>query len=76
MNNNKKYNDVTDKYLHMIQAFECDFSLAKDYNEYERIDLLKQSLKDKDKDLLQDIELLKELSFNLRHKKLKLMEEI
>lgn len=67
-------NDVTNKYLNMIHAFECDFSIAKNYNEYGRIDTLKNLLINKDVRLLKDIELLEELSFNLRHKKIILME--
>lgn len=70
------FKNVTDKYLDMIEAFECDFSVAKNYNEYEKLDWLKHSLKNQDKDLIRDIELLEELSFNLRHGKIKLMEEI
>lgn len=69
------YKNVTDKYLNMIEAFECDFSIAKNYNKYEKINSLRQLIEDQDKDLLKDIELLEELSFNLRHGILKLMEE-
>lgn len=68
--------DVTEKYRHMIHSFECDFILAvdkdSDFNLYE----LQQQIEEKSNYiLLRDIELLKELSFNLRYGKIKLIEE-
>lgn len=65
--------DVTEKYVNMIEAFECDFCLAED--DYNKLDYLKNMLITKDYKLLRDIELLKELSFNLRHNKTKIYEE-
>lgn len=61
--------DVTDKYINMIHSFECDFVLAicKD-NDFDFEDKSNYIL-------LRDIELLQELSFNLRHRKIKLIEE-
>lgn len=64
--------DVTNKYINMIEAFECDFVLAKDGKE--RLTSLQQNIEDKDKDLLEDINLLQELSFNLRHNRAKIYE--
>ena len=64
--------DVTKKYINMIEAFECDFVLAKDGKE--RLTSLQQHIEDRDKDLLEDINLLEELSFNLRHGRAKIYE--
>lgn len=64
--------DVTEKYKNMIEAFECDFVLVRDGRR--KLSSLQQNIDDKDEDLLKDIELLEELSFNLRHGKLKIIE--
>lgn len=64
--------DVTNKYINMIEAFECDFVLAKDGKE--RLTSLQQNIENKDKDLLEDINLLQVLSFNLRHNRAKIYE--
>lgn len=65
--------DVTNKYINMIEAFECDFSLVK--QGHNKLSELDKGIKDKtDNRLLKDIELLEELSFNLRHGKLKIIE--
>lgn len=65
--------DVTNKYINMIETFECDFSLVK--QGHNKLSELDKAIKDKtDNRLLKDIELLEELSFNLRHGKLKIIE--
>lgn len=61
--------DVTEKYLFMIQAFECDFAIMKRNSH----DCIYFKFKNNDV-LLKDIELLNELSFNLRHNKCKIIE--
>ena len=67
-----KRNDVTEKYVNMLESFECDFVLARDGER--DLNHLKQGLQDKDKALLDDIKLLEELSFDLRHKKAKIIQ--
>ena len=68
--------DITEKYIHMIEAFECDFSLAIDKDSNFDLEELQQQINEKSNyTLLRDIELLQELSFNLRHRKIKLIEE-
>lgn len=61
-------NDITSKYLDMICSFECDFSLASDkcsdFSLYELQEQINHNLNLK---LNNDIELLNELSFGLRH---------
>lgn len=59
--------DVTEKYVYMIQAFECDFELART-NAYDlnSIDLTNDRVS-------KDIDLLAELSYLLRHKKAKII---
>ena len=66
-----KKNDITKKYINMIEAFECDFALARDGERDLRH--LQQGIKDKDTSLMKDIRLLEELSFNLRHGKVKII---
>jgi hypothetical protein len=67
-----KGKDETPKYANMIQAFECDFGVVE----------IKKDGFGKDKirfdfpvsrQLFEDIELLRELSFNLRHEKIKII---
>lgn len=70
--NYTKGNDVTGKYVNMIEAFECDLVLARD--EERDLNHLKQGLQDKDEALLDDIKLLEELSFDLRHKRAKIIQ--
>ena len=65
-------NDVTDRFKNMIEAFECDFVLARD-NERSLI-TLQTLLQSKDEGLLQDIELLEYLSFGIRHGTIKIYE--
>lgn len=59
--------DVTEKYVYMIQAFECDFELART-NVYDlnSIDLTNDRVS-------KDIDLLAELSYLLRYKKSKII---
>lgn len=67
-----KGNDITEKYVNMIEAFECDFVLARDGER--DLNHLEQGLQDKDKALLDDIKLLEELSFDLRYKRAKIIQ--
>lgn len=68
--------DVTDKYINMIHSFECDFVLAiSEDNDFDLSELQQQIKEKSNYILLRDIELLQELSFNLRHRKIKLIEE-
>lgn len=64
--------DVTNKYINMIEAFECDFSLAK--SSYRKISYLQDGIDKKDENLMEDINLLEELSFGLRHGFLKIYD--
>lgn len=67
--------DITEKYVHMIEAFECDFSLAIDKDSNFDLGELQQQINEKSNYiLLRDICLLKELSFNLRHNKFKILK--
>ena len=67
--------DITEKYVHMIEAFECDFSLAIDKDSNFDLGELQQQINEKSNYiLLRDICLLKELSFNLRHNKCKIVK--
>lgn len=67
--------DITEKYVHMIEAFECDFSLAIDKDSDFDLGELQQQINEKSNYiLLRDICLLEELSFNLRHNKFKIFE--
>lgn len=69
-----KFIDLTEKYINMIDAFECDFSLALDKeSDFELNEIQEQIDSKTNLRLLNDIALLKELSFNLRHNKLKII---
>lgn len=59
------------KYAEMIDRFACDFELELDEPDKFNISKLIQI---KDKKLLEDIELLKKLSFDLRYNKIKFEE--
>lgn len=60
--------DVTQKYIDMIDSFECDFSLAKDREDNFSLSLLQYQLDTNSCPKLdKDIKLLEELSFGLRH---------
>lgn len=68
----KDYEDVTKEYAGMITAFDADFSLATNYDELDCIDFRKL-FTNKDKKLLNDIELLSKLCFGIRHGTIKIM---
>lgn len=65
--------DCTQEYTPMLEAFECDFVLARDGDQ--RLDYLSEKIRNKDKQLLHDIELLEKLSFGVRYGRIKIMEE-
>ena len=58
----------TDKFNRMIEAFECDFALARDDKSYS-LSTLQSKINNGDELLLKDIELLEELSWLLRNGK-------
>lgn len=64
--------DLSEKFVYMIEAFECDFDRALD--DLSIVDNLKEAIKNKNERLLNDIELLRELSFLLRHGEAKIIE--
>ena len=64
-------NDVTDKYCDLLNSFNAD-NILKEEGKY--FDKEKELFKNKDKRLMKDIELLKELEFNLRHEFVKIVE--
>lgn len=67
--------DVTNKYCSMIEAFECDFSLALDRDsDFSLIELQTQIDEKSNPRLFHDIDLLNELSFGLRHNQLKIIQ--
>lgn len=57
----------TTKFNQMIEAFECDFELAKE--DKHTLEELQNKIRAEDKKLLDDIDLLLELSFLLRYGK-------
>lgn len=67
--------NVTNRYLDMINAFSSDFILAKDDMESIPIWKLQELIDNKDETLLKDIELLEELSYQLRYGKIKIIEQ-
>lgn len=69
-----KQKDVTKKYENMIQAFECDFNLPFNYNDFTMFDDLRRLIQNKNERLVKDIELLQELSFGIRHGNLKIID--
>ena len=70
-----KAKDVTKKYENMIEAFECDFNLPFNYNDFTMFDDLKRLIQNKNKRLVKDIELLQELSFGIRYGNLKIIDK-
>ena len=66
--------DVTKKYENMIQAFECDFNLPFNYNDFTMFDDLKRLIQNKNARLVKDIELLQEFSFGIRYGNLKIID--
>ena len=69
-----KQKDVTKRYENMIEAFECDFNLPFNYNDFTMFDDLKRLIQNKNKRLVKDIELLQELSFGIRYGNLKIID--
>ena len=67
--------DVTKRYENMIEAFECDFNLPFNYNDFTMFDDLKRLIQNKNKRLVKDIELLQELSFGIRYGNLKIIDK-
>ena len=72
---NEEVKDVTKRYENMIEAFECDFNLPFDYNDFTMFDDLKRLIQNKNKRLVKDIELLQELSFGIRYGNLKIIDK-
>ena len=70
-----KQKDVTKRYENMIEAFECDFNLPFNYNDFTMFDDLKRLIQNKNERLIKDIELLQELSFGIRYGNLKIIDE-
>lgn len=67
--------DVTSKYLDMVHCFECDFDLCCDVNSGFTLDELQEQIDNNlNLKLNYDIELLKELSFNLRRGTVKIVQ--
>lgn len=59
--------DVTEKYTYVLQAFECDMTLARDGKHPLELDFNNEKV-------LKDINLLEELSFELRHGNAKIVQ--
>lgn len=70
-----KQKDVTKRYENMIEAFECNFNLPFNYNDFTMFDDLKRLIQNKNKRLVKDIELLQELSFGIRYGNLKIIDK-
>lgn len=64
--------DTTGEYAQMLEAFECDFALARD--DGYGVDDLQMKINNKDERILRDIELLEKLSFGIRNGRIKIME--
>ncbi len=60
--------DVTDRFVHMIESFQCDFSLYLDDPVMYPLSSIKQSER-----LVKDVKLLEELSYGLRNGTFKLV---
>lgn len=58
--------DYTDRYIDMIEAIECDYDIALEES-ITNLDSKVRMIFDRSKRLLKDIDLIKELSFELRH---------
>lgn len=74
-------NDISEKYKNMLDSFECDFDLILDnsygiiwFNQMIKRIKNKDKLMKKDEQFLKDLDLLSELSFNLRHGYCKIVE--
>lgn len=66
--------DKTQKYAAMLEALECDFSLAADPENGHGLDELQLKIEQGDERMLKDIELLKELSFRIRKGLVRIVE--
>lgn len=66
--------DVTATYFGMIQALECDFTLAADPDDSHGLDGLQLKIEQGDTRMLADIRLLQELSFGLRRGRLRIVK--
>lgn len=64
----------TDIYAGALDAIESDFSLAADPESGHGLDELQLKIEQGDERLLKDIELLKALSFGIRHGRLRIVE--
>ena len=69
-----KQKDVTKRYENMIEAFECDFNLPFNYNDFTMFDDLKRLIQNKNERLIKDIALLQEFSFGIRYGNLKIID--
>lgn len=58
----------------MLDAFWCDFSLAKDNYYDDTLKVLQELINDKDERLLEDIDLLGKLYYGISSGKLKIVE--
>lgn len=67
-----KGKDETPKYANMIEAFECDFGVVEIKEDGYGKDKIRFDFPISKK-LFDDIKLLRELSFNLRHGKIKII---
>lgn len=65
--------DVTKKYAHMIERFECDFSLAMDEEDNFTLNSLQSQIDQRNEQLISDINLMGELAFGLRTGDLKIV---
>lgn len=67
--------DVTNKYMFMIDNFSCDFDLAADDDSDFSLEEIQEQIENNlNLRLSNDIELLSELSFNLRHGYVKILD--
>ncbi|EET60332.1 hypothetical protein BRYFOR_07528 [Marvinbryantia formatexigens DSM 14469] len=66
--------DVTQEYARMLEAFECDFVLARDDGQEHGLDELQLKIENGDKRLLRDIELLEKVVTGIRYGKIKIVE--
>lgn len=63
--------DINEKFSRMISAFQCDFSLAKQGKQ--SIFELNSKIKRREEKIMEDIELLEELEWNLRNGYMKIV---
>ena len=71
--NDKNYVDVTKDFIHVIDAFACDFDLAIDDKNI--LLNINNRIQNKDKRILQDIDRLSALSFYIRNGKIRLIKD-